>query len=138
MSDHLVELGIGAIVNLGSEFSRLFDEWELAWAAAGLSPAMVAPTESEELTGLSQVLRGFLENRGIDWARITWTVDTADKFGFAIIVSPVGRWPIAHRQALREEFYRFVSSNAIANVGFVLITVGDTPAPGPGAMITII
>jgi hypothetical protein len=138
LGSHMVELGIGVIVNLASEFSRPFDEWELAWVAAGLMPGFFRPTESEELTKLVALLRGFLENRSIDSAHITWTVDDADEHGFAIVLSPAGRWPGSRRQALRDDFDRFISSSPISGVGFALVLLGPPQRSDHPDMISLI
>jgi hypothetical protein len=140
---HVVELGVGVIVNLGSEFSRFFDGWEAAWVAAGVMPLMARPTEDEVLTELTGLLRGFMENREIDSAQLTGALDMNDAYGFAIVLSPVGRWPAPLRQAIRDDFKQFASdtifaSDTFAGIGLALIMVGSPPAQDHEAMITLV
>jgi hypothetical protein len=132
-----VEKGDGVIINLGSEYSRVFDVWETAWAAVGMMPALSRPNETPELKELIGLLRTFLVNREIDSAYLTWAVDANDVQGFAIVLSPVGRWPVADRRALGDAFQESVV-NMVPGVGLAIVPVVAAQSPDHGAMINLL
>ena len=60
-----------------------------------------------------------------------------DVQGFAIVLSPVGRWPVADRRALGEAFQESVV-NMVAGVGLILVPVVAPQPPDHAAMINLL